>query len=198
SVTGIPGGFVTQLQTLDLNSGHVAIHTFLTEPTGGGCNPPSAQATTDIEAVVPVDLSLAAAPATVGFTNPFARTIRAAAAPVDEVTAASAPPAAAIAADGISAAVAVYRSIAHSPVTFTATGPATLSTYTADFLANPQRGSAGAVTVSPAFCDAAGSCTFVALVWAPAELDVSPADRAAERFPLVTATVTGTQAESSA
>src|SRR5438105_304794 len=66
---------------------------------------------------------------------------------VDREAAANAPPASALAADRVSAAVAIYRSDSKDKVTFSldSGSPVTLSPYTEGYLSNPSPGSATSV-----------------------------------------------------
>lgn len=194
-------GRVTQQQTLDLNTGKFSIHGVVVSTSlSFNCYPEVVEtviATTDASGVIPLELLPMAPTTMLGFTNPFAETIGAVPAPVDPTVAAMAPGAGALAADGVSAAVAVYNSPSSAPVTFSlhADSPAALSPYDASFLSNPQPGVASQVTVQPAFCT--NECTFLALVWAPQAMPASASDRASRLFIAeVTATQSGDSAQS--
>lgn len=138
------------------------------------------------------------------FTNPYAGEIAAGAAPsqVTSDAAQNAPSATGISADGISPAVAVYKTSNSAPVQFSQayqdtqfnSNPVILTSYLPDFLIQnkgPAVSATNTVTVTPA-CDGQ-ICVALALVWPPAQMPIAASNLESGDFPAVTANITATQ-----
>ena len=112
------------------------------------------------------------------FTNPYAGFVFSGGqfGPVSSGDAAKAMPAQAFIADGVSAAVAVFRSSSNDPVMFQLDpgSPASLTPYDPNFLTdNPSTGTNQPVTLTPSFDDGSGNYTFLAMVWPPQTMPVA-------------------------
>src|ERR1039457_1370901 len=99
-----------------------------------------------------------------------------------------------IAADGISAAVAVYQSNFAAPVTFQASsgGGVLVSAYDPNYLTNPSSSGSSQVVVTPT-CNVYGSCLALALIWPPEFLPFSTFQLTQNTLPALGISVPATQ-----
>jgi hypothetical protein len=186
-------------ETLDLNTGKYSWHRVINGSTSGSC-PATWVTTQDRHADLPVVLNHGFPPPITGYAvNPYQSYLQWLQVPsyVDAHTIPGAPSAAGLSADGISAVAVVIQSNSDDPVSLQLTAPGFtcdgehcslggLTAYNPGFLKNPQPLSATALTLyAPDYCDSDGgnrTCTFLALVWAPATMPLGPGDLQAGTF----------------
>lgn len=115
---------------------------------------------------------------------------------IDQRSIPLAPVARGVAADGHSAVVLMFRSDSDKTVSFSLSAPfGSLSEFTSDYLSNPTPvRRAGPLDVTERTCDSNGTCTFLALFWAPDKMP--PTTFRAGRYAPVQVTVSATQGTS--
>jgi hypothetical protein len=176
---------VSSIETLDLNTGKYTWHRTINQALLGSC-PGSDVQTQDRTALLPViPLVL------VTSQGPFMSLVNPAALPpgqvqflnsIDPTLVATSPNAWGLAADGVSAALLVFKSYSSAPVTLTLSTPgyltpqATISAYDPNYLTAPQTGSTEPLTVQAPIVSCTSPtelCTFFALVWSPSQMPLS-------------------------
>ncbi len=222
TVKGIPSNpyyddnnLISQVETyvIDLNTGKYQYSLTATPICNNGLGGTSLITAAAYDGSVSVNLTPASAPNfTLYFANPFANYTYTGPNPasVDESLVLSSPPASALAADGVSAAVVVVQSTSSAPISLSLAAPSytgigsigTLAPYTSSFLNYPAPN--GTTALSPieptdTSCESDGNmCTFLALLWAPATLPVNQANLTAGSFVSLPLNVTATQGSNSA
>jgi pimeloyl-ACP methyl ester carboxylesterase len=190
----VTGGTITwsSKENINLNTGE---DTWQFEARASGTGTKNCEFAGDLVASVhffiTVSLSPAASPPEIlSFTNPAATSVGQVLplpATVDPSSVASAPPAAALSADGRSAAAVVYESSSADPVTFSLSTTSsitnskdigTLTAFQPTFLSSPSAGSSingkGQRPIN-AGCGGTGpTCIFLGLLWAPSNMPNSP------------------------
>ena len=197
---------VTSIETVDLNTGKYSWSRTINQSTSGSC--PGSKIETEVQtASLPITLGASSAPthATLGIFNPFAPFVSTLGGPtsIDATTILSAPPAGALAADGLSAVVVAVQTNSNAPVTLNLAAPGLLATapygslsgFTATYLTNPSPSGTTSLTVNtPVYCTGTNTgCVFVALLWSPPNMPESNSDLNAGNFRKVTLSMSAIQ-----
>jgi len=187
-------------ERIDLNTGNYTWHRMIHTTSSSAC-PIVDDDMEDYSGHVPITLSKTTAPnqASISIVDPLAPYVNLALMPAS-ITASEVPyyPAAAgLAADGAAVVAIVYRSSSNAQVTFTLSAPTAvglfgaLSQFESNYPSSPSPGTEQKVPVDAPFSpDPDGNYTFLALLWAPSQMPVTPS---VSTFPFVDLTVTATQ-----